>query len=128
MYEADLPYYEDLDVAQGSAYKFQIQMYTGAGSRKDLTLVQNARGTINYSYQADDSDAVEFSVDVDVPPTNGLINCTLQSNQTQTFNYRRYLYNIELDFDTGLINDSAEPVLYTQRVLEGKILVNRGFK
>jgi len=128
MYEADLPYYEDLDVAQGSAYKFQIQMYTGAGSRKDLTLVQNARGTINYSYQADDSDAVEFSVAVDVPPTNGLINCTLMANQTQTFNYRRYLYNIELDFDTGQINDSAEPVVFTQRVLEGKILVNRGFK
>lgn len=128
MYEADLPYYEDLDVAQGSAYKFQIQMYTGAGSRKDLSLVQNARGTINYSYQADDSDAVEFSVAVDVPPTNGLINCTLMANQTQTFNYRRYLYNIELDFDTGQINDSAEPVVFTQRVLEGKILVNRGFK
>jgi len=83
---------------------------------------------VNYSYQADDSDAVEFSVAVDVPPTNGLINCTLESKQTQTFNYRRYLYNIELDFDTGLINDSAEPIVFTQRVLEGKILVNRGFK
>ncbi len=128
MYEANMPYYEDLDIPQGSTYKFQIQMYTGGGSRKDLSEVQNARGTINYSYQAGDSDAVDFHIAIDSPPINGIINCTLESTQTQSFDRRRYLYNIELDFDTGEINELGEPVLFTQRVLEGKILVNRGFK
>jgi len=112
------PYYEDLDVPQGSSYRFQIQLYTGEGSRRDLSKVTDIRGSINYSYQAKDSDAVDFFCAVAVPPTAGIINCTLTSEQTDSLERRRYLYDIEMDY-------SSKGVLITERILEGKVIVDK---
>lgn len=113
------PHYEDLEVPQGSHYRFQIQMYTGEGSRRDLSNVQVVRGKINYSYQASDSDSVDFLCLVDAPPTMGIINCTLTDNQTESLDRRRYLYDIEM-----VTNSRGQPVV--ERVLEGKVIVDKG--
>ena len=113
-----LPHYEDLEVPQGAHYRFQIQMYTGEGSRRDLSSVQEVRGKINYSYQAGDSDSVDFFCTVDAPPSKGIINCTLTTSQTEGLDRRRYLYDIEMDY-----TNRGQKV--TERILEGKVLVNK---
>ena len=111
-------YYEDLDVHQGSSFRFQIQLYTGSGERRDLGLVSDIRGKINYSYQAGDSDSVDFFCTVDAPATKGIINCTLTTSQTEGLDRRRYLYDIEMDY-----TNRGQKV--TERILEGKVLVNK---
>ena len=113
------PHYEDLEVPQGADYRFQIQMYTGEGSRRDLSDVQEVRGKINYSYQASDSDAVAFFCTVDAPPSKGIINCTLSDTQTEGLDRRRYLYDIEMVY-----NSKGHAI--TERVLEGKVIVDKG--
>ena len=112
------PTYEDLEVPQGVDYRFQIQMYTGEGSRRDLTTVTEVRGKINYSYQASDSDTVDFFCTVDAPPTKGIINCTLSDDQTEGLDRRRYLYDVEMVSNT----DGYQIV---ERVLEGKVIVDK---
>ena len=112
------PYYEDLEVPQGTDYRFQIQMYTGEGSRRSLRDVTEVRGKINYSYQADDSDAVDFFCTVDAPPEKGIINCTLSAQQTEGLDRRRYLYDIEMVY-----NSKGYPI--TERILEGKVIVDK---
>jgi hypothetical protein len=112
------PYYEDLEVPQGTDYRFQIQMYTGEGSRRDLSNVSEVRGEINYSYQANDSDAVNFFCTVDAPPTKGVINCTLSAEQTEGLDRRRYLYDIEMVYN-------SKGYSVTERVLEGKVIVDK---
>lgn len=112
------PYYEDLDIPQGATYRFQIQLYTGEGSRRDLSKVSDIRGKINYSYHANDSDAVNFFCAVAMPPTAGVINCTLTSEETDSLERRRYLYDIEMDY-------SSRGTLITERVLEGKVIVDK---
>ena len=119
MTEKVLPYYEDLDVPQGSSYRFQIQMYDHSGGRKDLSNVEDARGSINYSYTAKDSDAIDILVNVDAPPSKGIINCSVTDTQTSKLERRRYLYDIVLDYN-------VDGYTVTERVLEGKILVDRG--
>ena len=112
------PHYEDLEVPQGSHYRFQIQMYTGEGSRRDLTNVELVRGKLNYSYQASDSDSVEFLCLVDAPPTKGIINCTLTDVDTDSLDRRRYLYDIEM-----VVNSGGHAIV--ERVLEGKVIVDK---
>ena len=112
------PYYEDLEVPQGAHYRFQIQMYTGEGSRRDLSNVTEVRGKLNYSYQAGDSDSVSFFCTVDAPPTKGIINCTLSDDQTEGLDRRRYLYDIEMVY-----NSKGHAI--TERVLEGKVIVDK---
>ena len=112
------PYYEDLDVPAGAAYRFQIQMYTGEGSRRDLGDVSEVRGKINYGYEATDSDSFSFFCTVDAPPSKGLINCTLSDDQTEGMERRRYLYDIEID---TIVNGYK----ITERVLEGKVLIDK---
>ena len=112
------PYYEDLDIPQGASYRFQIQLYTGEGSRRDLSSVSNIRGNINYSHHADDSDSINFFCAVAMPPTAGIINCTLTSEETETLERRRYLYDIEMDY-------SSKGSLVTERILGGKVIVDR---
>ena len=112
------PYYEDLDVPAGTSYRFQIQMYTGEGSRRDLSDVSAVRGKINYSYEATDSDSISFFCTVDAPSSKGLINCTLSNDQTEGLERRRYLYDIEID---SIVNGHT----ITERVLEGKVLVDK---
>ena len=112
------PTYEDLEVPQGVDYRFQIQMYTGEGSRRDLTTVTEVRGKINYSYQASDSDTVDFFCTVDAPPTKGIINCTLSDDQTEGLDRRRYLYDIEM-----VSNTKGYPIV--ERILEGKVIVDK---
>lgn len=112
------PHYEDLEVPQGADYRFQIQMYTGEGSRRDLTSVQAVRGKINYSYQAGDSDSVDFFCTVDAPPTKGIINCTLTNSQTEGLDRRRYLYDIEMVYN-------SKGYAITERVLEGKVIIDK---
>jgi hypothetical protein len=117
MTEKLLPYYEDLDVPQGSSYRFQIQMYDGGGSRKDLSNIEGARGSINYSYTGRDSDAIDILVNVDAPPSKGIINCSMTDTQTSEFQRRRYLYDIVVDYN-------IDGHIVTERILEGKILVD----
>ena len=112
------PTYEDLEIPQGVDYRFQIQMYTGEGSRRDLTTVTEVRGKINYSYQAHDSDTVDFFCTVDAPPTKGIINCTLSDDQTEGLDRRRYLYDIEM-----VSNTKGYPIV--ERILEGKVIVDK---
>lgn len=112
------PYYEDLDIPQGASYRFQIQLYTGEGSRRDLSSVAGIRGHINYSYHANDSDSINFFCAVAMPPTSGIINCTLTSEETESLERRRYLYDIEMDY-------SSRGNLVTERILEGKVIVDR---
>ena len=113
------PHYEDIEVPQGSHYRFQIQMYTGEGSRRNLSDVELVRGKINYSYQANDSDAVDFFCTVDAPPSKGIINCTLTDVQTESLDRRRYLFDIEM-----VVNSKGYAVV--ERVLEGKVIVDKG--
>lgn len=118
MTEKILPYYEDLDVPQGTDYRFQIQMYDGAGSVKDLSNVEDARGSINYSYTGRDSDAIDILVNVDAPPSKGIINCSITDTQTSELHRRRYLYDIVVDYN-------IDGHIITERILEGKILVDK---
>lgn len=113
-----LPYYEDLDVPAGTSYRFQIQMYTGEGSRRDLSNVSEVRGKINYSYDASDSDSISFFCTVDAPPQKGIINCTLSDSQTEGLKKRRYLYDIEMDY-------ASNGHTVKERVLEGKVIVDK---
>ncbi len=111
-------YYEDLDVQQGSSYRFQIQLYTGSGTRRDLGLVSDIRGKINYSYQASDSDSVSFFCAISAPASNGIIDCILTTSQTEGLDRRRYLYDVEMDY-----TNRGQKV--TERILEGKVLVHK---
>lgn len=108
--------YEDLRVDQGADAKFKISLYTENGSTRDLS-GYSARGKLNRSYGADSSEAVSFLVNIDVPPTSGSITFSLSNTQTDLLTRRRYVYDIEIEYE----EDSATIV---ERVLEGKVLVS----
>ena len=112
------PHYEDLEIPQGATYRFQVQLYTGEGSRRDLSKVEAVRGHINYSYEAKDSDAIPFECYVAVPAKAGIINVIMTDVESDKLYRRRYLYDIEMDYSSGKNR-------ITERILEGKVIVDK---
>ena len=113
-----MAYYEDIEVDQGASVKYQIQLLDVDGERRDLSDYR-ARGRLNRSYDADSDEGVDFFVNIDSPPENGVINFSLTPRETHLLDRRRYVYDIEIEYQ----EDSDVTVV--ERILEGKVLVSR---
>lgn len=113
-----MAYYEDIEVDQGASVKYQIQLLDVDGERRDLSDYR-ARGRLNRSYDADSDEGLDFFVNIDSPPQNGVINFSLTPNETHLLDRRRYVYDIEIEYQ----EDSDVTVV--ERILEGKVLVSR---
>ena len=112
-----MAHYEDIEIDQGTSAKWQILALGPDGEVRDLSNYR-ARGSIKRSYEASDSEALDFLVNIEAPPTAGTINFSLNASQTSQLTRRRYVYDIEME----LAEDSDTTV---ERVLEGKVLVSR---
>ena len=112
-----MAHYEDIEIDQGTSAKWQILCLGPDGEVRDLSNYR-ARGSLKRSYEASDSEALDFLVNIDAPPTNGIINFSLNASQTSQLTRRRYVYDIEIE----LQEDSDTTV---ERLLEGKVLVSR---
>lgn len=113
-----MAYYEDIEVDQGADALFQIQCLGPDGEVRDLSNYY-ARGKLNRSHDADSDEGVDFLVTIDAPPTQGIINFSLNAEQTSQMTRRRYVYDIEIE------HYSMDDVNTVERILEGKVLVSR---
>ena len=112
-----MAHYEDIEVDQGASVKYQIQCLGPDGEVRDLSNYR-ARGRLNRSYDADSDEGIDFLVTIDAPPEQGIINFSLNAAQTAEMIRRRYVYDIEIEYE----QDSDQIV---ERILEGKVLVSR---
>ena len=112
-----MAHYEDIEIDQGASAKWQILCLGPDGEIRDLSNYR-ARGSVKRSYEASDSEALDFLVNIEAPPTTGTINFSLNAQQTSQLTRRRYVFDIEME----LAQDSDTTV---ERVLEGKVLVSR---
>jgi len=112
-----MAHYEDIEIDQGASAKWQILCLGPDGEVRDLSNYR-ARGSLKRSHEASDSDALNFLVNIEAPPTAGTINFSLNASQTSQLTRRRYVYDIEMELE----QDSDTTV---ERVLEGKVLVSR---
>ncbi len=112
-----MAHYEDIEIDQGASAKWQILCLGPDGEVRDLSNYR-ARGSVKRSYEASDSEALDFLVNIEAPPTAGTINFSLNAQQTSQLTRRRYVFDIEME----LAQDSDTTV---ERVLEGKVLVSR---
>jgi hypothetical protein len=108
--------YEDIDVDQGTSVKYQIQLLDVSGGKRDLSNYF-VRGSLKHTYSSDSDTAVNFLTNIDAPPQNGIINFSLTPQQTATLTKRRYVYDIEIEYDQN-------SVAVVERVLEGKVFVS----
>jgi hypothetical protein len=112
-----MAHYEDIEIDQGASTQWQILCLGPDGEVRDLSNYR-ARGSLNRSHEAPDSDALSFLVNIEAPPTAGTINFSLNAAQTSQLTRRRYVYDVEIE----LHEDSDITV---ERILEGKVLVSR---
>ena len=112
-----MAHYEDIEIDQGTSAKWQILCLGPDGEVRDLSNYR-ARGSIKRSYEASDSESLNFLVNIEAPPTSGTINFSLNAQQTSQLTRRRYVYDIEME----LAQDSDTTV---ERVLEGKAIISR---
>ena len=112
-----MAHYEDIEIDQGASAKWQILCLGPDGEVRDLSNYR-ARGSVKRSYEASDSEALDFLVNIEAPPTAGTINFSLNAQQTSQLTRRRYVFDIEMELE----QDSDTTV---ERVLEGKVLVSR---
>ena len=113
-----MAYYEDIEVDQGASVKYQIQLLDVDGEKRNLSDYR-ARGRLNRSYDADSDEGLDFFVNIDSPPEKGVINFSLTPHETNLLDRRRYVYDIEIEYQ----EDSDVTVV--ERILEGKVLVSR---
>jgi hypothetical protein len=113
-----MAYYEDIEVDQGASVKYQIQLLDVDGEKRNLSDYR-ARGRLNRSYDADSEEGMDFFVNIDSPPEKGVINFSLAPHETNLLDRRRYVYDIEIEYQ----EDSDITVV--ERILEGKVLVSR---
>jgi len=109
--------YENIEVDQGASVKYQIQLLDVGGGRRDLSgcLV---RASLKHTYASDSADAVFFLTNIDAPPTQGIINFSLNPTQTSTLTKRRYVYDVEIEY-------TADSVAVIERVLEGQVFLSQ---
>ena len=112
-----MAHYEDIEIDQGASAKWQILCLGPDGEVRDLSNYR-ARGSVKRSYEASDSEALDFLVNIEAPPTAGTINFSLNAQQTSQLTRRRYVFDREMELE----QDSDTTV---ERVLEGKVLVSR---
>lgn len=112
-----MAHYEDIEIDQGTSAAWQILCLGPDGEVRDLSSYR-ARGSLNRSHEASDSESLSFLVNIEAPPTAGTINFSLNALQTSQLTRRRYVYDIEIE----LQQDSDITV---ERILEGKVLVSR---
>ena len=113
-----MAHYEDIEIDQGASAKYQIQLLDINGEKRDLSDYR-ARGRLNRSHDADSDEGMDFFVNIDAPPENGIINFSLYPHETHQLTRRRYVYDIEIEYQ----QDSDITVV--ERILEGKVLVSR---
>ena len=109
--------YEDLEVDQGADAKWKLKLLDSDGSIRDLS-GYSARGKLNRSYDADSSEAVDFSFNFLAPRSEGILEFSLTNTQTDTLTRRRYVYDIEVEYTEG-------GNTLVERVLEGKLMVSK---
>ena len=112
-----MAHYEDLEIDQGASAKWQVQCLGPDGEKRNLSNYRG-RGSLKRSYEASDSDALSFLVNIEAPPTDGLVTFSLNALQTSQLTRRRYVYDVEIE----IVEDSDTTV---ERILEGKVLVSR---
>jgi hypothetical protein len=112
-----MAHYEDLEIDQGASAKWQVQCLGPDGNIRDLSNFR-ARGSVKKSYETSDSDSLNFLVNIEAPPTSGVVTFSLNASQTSQLTRRRYVYDVEMEIQ----EDSDTTV---ERILEGKILVSR---
>jgi len=108
--------YEDIEIDQGTSVKYKIQLLDVGGGRRDLSDCF-ARGSLKHTYGTDSADAVNFLTNIDAPPEQGIINFSLSPQQTSTLTQRRYVYDIEIEYE-------KDSVAVVERVLEGKAFLS----
>ena len=113
-----MAHYEDIEIDQGADALFQIQCLGPDAEVRDLSGYY-VRGKLNRSFDADSDEGMDFLTTIDAPPTNGIINFSLNATQTSQLTRRRYVYDIEIE------HYSQDSVNTVERVLEGKVLVSR---
>lgn len=105
-----MAFYTDIIIDQGSGYTATIPVCTLNKFPLDLTNYFG-RGQIRRNYSA--SLAVDFRVEVQGDPTNGLIQISLTPQQTATMKAGRYVFDIEVYNEDNVI-----------RVIEGQVTIN----
>ena len=112
-----MAHYEDLELDQGTSVKWQIQCLGPDGEIRDLSNYRG-RGSLKRSYEASDSEALDFLVNIEAPPTDGLVTFSLNASQTSQLTRRRYVYDVEME-----IQEDSD--ITVERIMEGKVLVAR---
>ena len=112
-----MAHYEDIEVDQGASVKYQIQLLDVDGEKRDLSDYR-ARGRLNRSHDADSKESLDFFVNIASPPENGVINFSLSPEETHRLSRRRYVYDIEIEYED-------KDISVVERILEGKVLVSR---
>ena len=112
-----MAHYEDLEIDQGASAKWQVQCLGPDGNIRDLSNFR-ARGSVKKIYETSDSDSLNFLVNIEAPPTSGVVTFSLNASQTSQITRRRYVYDVEME-----IQEDSD--ITVERILEGKVLVSR---
>ena len=101
----------NLYIDQGSTCSTSVNVKDIDESAFDLTN-HTAAGQVRKSYSS--STATDFTITIADPPSNGQLDCSLTATQTAALEEGRYVYDIEVTNDTGVVT----------RVIEGIITIN----
>ena len=101
----------NLFIDQGSTFSTSVNVKNDDETAFDLTN-HTAAAQIRKSYSS--STATDFTVSIADPPSNGQLDCSLTATQTAALEEGRYVYDIEVTNDTGVVT----------RVIEGIITIN----
>ena len=109
--------YEELIFDQGSDIIVQLELINEEKSKKDLTNY-SAAAKMAPNYAASDSDKISFTATISEPETEGILQLSLSSVQTDALNAKRkYVYDVEISYVDSDLNTIVE------RVLEGLVKV-----
>ena len=105
--------YSNIVIDQGADYTASIDVTDADGDAVDLT-GHTGKGQIRKTYSS--STAVDFTVNVKAPATNGVLTIGLTNNQTNAMKAGRYVYDVEITSSAGT----------KTRVLEGQVEITPG--
>ena len=97
--------YSNIVIDQGADYTASIDVTDADGDAVDLT-GHTGKGQIRKTYSS--STAVDFTVNVKAPATNGVLTIGLTNTQTNAMKAGRYVYDVEL----RLADSTLEKVHY----------------
>lgn len=109
--------YEEISIDQGSDVSIEIRLGNPDGTKKNLTGYSVA-AQLRQTYNSSDSDAIDFTANIQDPATDGKLHLSLTNAQTDALDKKRYVYDVEISHQDSDDNTIIE------RVLQGVVNVN----